>query len=80
MPAGTVTFGVTVYCVASCVVGSSRPVGMTLPGNGWPVVESITSTHLRDPALAWQKAELVGKSPVPALSSARLPLSCAADG
>ena len=34
---------------------------MMLPGNGRPVVESITSTHLRDPALAWQKAELVGK-------------------
>src|SRR6266851_7181687 len=77
---GTPTLGSTVYCVASCVIGSRRGPGMTLPGNGRPVSGSITSTHLREAGLAWQIGEPVGNKPVPALSSARLPFNCAAEG
>jgi hypothetical protein len=80
VPTGTLTFGSTVYCVASCVTGSSRLLGMTLPGNASPVVGSMMSTHFREPAFAWQKADERGNKPVPALSSARLPRNCASDG
>src|SRR5438874_6232033 len=78
--AGTATLGAGTYWLAILVIESSRLAGITLPGNGSPEEGSITSTHLRAAGLAWHSAELRGRSPVPALSSARLPSSCARDG
>ena len=55
-----------------------RLAGITFPGKGSPVLGSMKFTHLREDGFAWQTGLLVGNRPVPALSSARLPFSCAA--
>ena len=61
-------------------VASSWLVGMTLLGNGVLVRGLMMSTHFAEPGFVVQKAEVVGKTPVPALSSARFPASWAAEG
>src|SRR5260370_42078229 len=80
VPTATDTFGFGCHGSCFCTMGSRRPVGITLPGKGSPVLGSRMSLHLREVGLAWHIGELVGKIPVPALSSARLPAICAGDG
>src|SRR5262245_33420133 len=57
-----------------------RLVGITLFANGSPDVGSMMFLHLVDPGLLAQKAESVGKTPVPFESSARSPWNWARDG
>src|SRR5579859_4152847 len=73
----TATFGTRVKGIHCWDCGSRRLAGITFPGNGRPEDGSMTFRHLGDFGLAWQNAELVGKIPVPAESSARFPASCA---
>src|SRR5438552_2542351 len=80
VPTATPTFGFGCQGSCFCTMESRRLVGITLPGNGEPVFGSRISLHLREVGLAWQIGELVGKMPVPALSSARLPAICDGDG
>ena len=63
--AGTATLGFGWYGSCFCTIGSSRLDGMTFPGNGRPVLGSMTSRHLVERGFAWQNAELVGRMPVP---------------
>src|SRR5262249_32108982 len=65
------------YTFANCEM---RLPGMTLPGNGCFVFGSRTAAHWARRGLGTQKGELVGKTPVLAELSARLPANCALEG